>query len=146
MADKFSLCMNSFELSQQPLSESMARTILADDTCGAVVIFVGTVRKSSNGIAVTHLEFEAYESMVMKVLDEIAIDLRKKHGVQGVLLHHRLGKVEVGDAAVIAGISSPHRAEAFAACESLMNRLKQVVPIWKKEYTAEGHVWVSQHP
>lgn len=138
--------MNSFELSYKPLSESMARTILADDTCGAIVIFVGTVRNSSKGIAVTHLEFEAYESMVVKVLSEISTDLRNQYGVQGVLLHHRLGKVEVGDAAVIAGISAPHRAEAFAACEQMMNRLKQIVPIWKKEYTTEGHVWVSQHP
>jgi len=138
--------MNSFVLTHQPLSESIARNALADNACGAVVIFVGNVRDSSKGVGVTHLEFEAYESMVMKVLDEIASELRLQMGVHGVLLHHRLGRVEVGDAAVIAGVSAAHRTEAFAACEMLMNRLKQTVPIWKKEFTTEGSVWVSQHP
>ncbi|MFM7233885.1 MAG: molybdenum cofactor biosynthesis protein MoaE [Flavobacteriales bacterium] len=138
--------MNSFELSQEPLSESRARALLADATCGALVIFVGTVRDSARGADVTHLEFESYEPMVMKVLNKLANEIREKFGVKGVLLHHRLGKVEVGEAAVIAGISSPHRAEAFAACAYLMERLKEIVPIWKKEFTSEGGMWISLHP
>lgn len=138
--------MNSFELSQEALSELRARTILSDVTCGAVVIFVGNVRASSRGVAVTHLEFESYEPMVLKVLTNLASELREEFGVTGVLLHHRLGRVEVGDTAVVAGISAPHRAEAFEACAHLMNRLKEIVPIWKKEYTVEGGMWVSPHP
>lgn len=138
--------MNSFELSHLPLSETRVRNLLADDTCGAIVLFVGTVRNTSKGMGVTHLEFEAYESMVHKVLEDIAADLRAQWGVAGIALHHRLGKVDVGEAAVIAAVSAPHRAEAFDACETLMNRLKQSVPIWKKEYTEQGSVWVSQFP
>lgn len=109
-------------------------------------MFVGTVRNRSKGFAVTHLEFEAYEPMVHSVLSEIADELRKDFGVTKVLLFHRLGKVEVGEAAVIAGVSSAHRTEAFHAVEALMNKLKKSVPIWKKEHTASGAVWVSSTP
>jgi molybdopterin synthase catalytic subunit len=95
---------------------------------------------------VTHLEFEAYEPMVHSVLEEIAEELRMQFGIRGVLLFHRLGRVEVGEAAVIAGISSTHRKEAFEACAMLMDRLKQTVPIWKKEFTEDGAVWVTPNP
>lgn len=138
--------VNSFLLSEQGLSETTARTFLADSAHGAHVIFIGTVRNLSEGELVSHLEFEAYEPMVFRVLEDIATDLRRQYGVFGVLLHHRIGRVEVGDAAVISGISSTHRAEAFAACAELMNRLKTSVPIWKKEYTTAGAIWVSQTP
>jgi molybdopterin synthase catalytic subunit len=137
---------NFFQLTLRTLSESEARADLHNLSCGAHVLFVGTVRNRSKGEGVTHLEFEAYEPMVHRVLTEIAADLRKEFGVTGVLLHHRIGRVEAGEPAVIAGISAPHRAEAFHACEALMNRLKQSVPIWKKEFTASGAVWVSPTP
>lgn len=137
---------NFFQLTHRTLSESEARAQLHNLSCGAHVLFVGTVRNHSKGEEVTHLEFEAYEPMVHNVLSDIAADLRKEFGVTGVLLYHRLGRVEAGEPAVIAGISSPHRAEAFKACETLMNRLKQSVPIWKKEYTSSGAVWVSPTP
>ena len=138
--------LNSFLLSEQALSETTARTTLADSAHGAHVIFIGTVRNLSMDERVSHLEFEAYDPMVFRVLEDIAADLRKQFGVFGVLLHHRIGRAEVGDAAVIAGVSSIHRAEAFAACAELMNRLKTSVPIWKKEHTASGAIWVSQTP
>ncbi len=133
-------------LSHSPLSELEARSLLQDHGCGAHVLFVGTVRSSSQGAAVRHLEFEAYEPMVHSVLEEIAEDLRRQFGIRGVLLFHRLGRVEIGEAAVIAGISSAHRKEAFQACAHLMDRLKQTVPIWKKEFTQDGAVWVTPTP
>jgi molybdopterin synthase catalytic subunit len=137
---------NFFRLSPDALSESEARAQLHNLSCGAHVLFVGTVRNHSKGEEVTHLEFEAYEPMVHSALNDIALDLRMEFGVTGVLLYHRIGRVEAGEPAVIAGISAPHRSEAFHACEALMNRLKQSVPIWKKEFTLSGAVWVTQTP
>lgn len=137
---------NFFRLSLEALSESEARAQLHNLSCGAHVLFVGTVRNHSKGEEVTHLEFEAYEPMVHSALNDIALDLRMEFGVTGVLLYHRIGRVDAGELAVIAGISATHRSEAFHACESLMNRLKQSVPIWKKEFTLSGAVWVTQTP
>jgi molybdopterin synthase catalytic subunit len=137
---------NFFRLTSEPLSEAEVRSIIQDETCGALVLFIGTVRNSSQGSIVGHLEFEAYEPMVYSVLEEIANELRSEFGVMKVLLFHRLGKVEVGEAAVIAAVSSAHRTAAFQATEKLMNRLKQSVPIWKKEFTANGAVWVTPNP
>lgn len=138
---------NTFiSLSHEQLSESQAKRLLHNEGCGAHVIFIGTVRENSKGKQVTHLEFEAYEPMVYAVLTEIAQELRAQFGIIGVLLFHRLGRVQVGEAAVIAGISSTHRKEAFEACAALMDRLKQSVPIWKKEYTLDGAVWVTPTP
>jgi molybdopterin synthase catalytic subunit len=141
-------CMqnNFFRLTGEPLSEAEARSIIQDPTCGALVLFLGTVRNSSQGSTVNHLEFEAYEPMVYAVLDEIANELRSEFGVMKVLLFHRLGKVCVGETAVIAAVSSAHRMAAFQATEKLMNRLKQSVPIWKKEFTSNGAVWVTPNP
>jgi len=141
-----STLQNSFILTHDALSEIAVRNALSNDACGAVVLFVGTVRDRARGEDVLYLEFEAYESMVYRVLEDIALELQTNFGIHAVALHHRLGRVEVGEAAVIAGISAPHRAEAFAACEALMNRLKESVPIWKKEFTTDGAIWVSLTP
>jgi molybdopterin synthase catalytic subunit len=137
---------NYIQLTYEALSEKECQALIQHDACGANVLFVGTVRNNAKGADVTHLEFEAYEPMVYRELAEIAQELRAEFGVSNVLLFHRLGKVEVGEAAVIAGISSAHRAEAFHAAEALMNKLKKTVPIWKKEYTSTGAVWVSPTP
>jgi molybdopterin synthase catalytic subunit len=137
---------NFFRLTHEPLSEAEVRSIVQDNTCGALVLFVGSVRNTSKGSIVTHLEFEAYEPMVFPALEEIANDLRAEFGVLKVLLFHRLGKVGVGESAVIAAVSSAHRNAAFQAVEQLMNRLKQSVPIWKKEFTESGEFWVTPNP
>ena len=141
-----STSQNSFILTHDALSEIAVRNALSNDACGAVVLFVGTVRDRARGEDVLYLEFEAYESMVYRVLEDIALELQTNFGIHAVALHHRLGRVEVGEAAVISGISAPHRTEAFAACEALMNRLKESVPIWKKEFTTDGAIWVSSTP
>ena len=135
-----------FQLSEVPLSEAQARQELSNSSCGAIVLFVGTVRDFSKDEPVTFLEFEAYEPMVFVTLEQIAMEIREEFGVSEVLLHHRLGKVGVAETVVIAGVSAPHRAAAFKACEELMNRLKKDVPIWKKEHTAHGTVWITPTP
>ena len=97
---------NFFQLSMRTLSESEARADLHNLSCGAHVLFVGTVRNRSKGEGVTHLEFEAYEPMVHHVLTEIAADLRKEFGVTGVLLYHRIGRVEAGEPGGVARVAA----------------------------------------
>jgi len=138
--------MNAFKLTYEKLSVDDVRRVIAHDGLGAHVVFCGSVRNNGKGEEVTHLEFEAYESMVIKELERIAADLRLEYAIDRVALHHRLGKVSVGEDAVIAAISAKHRDAAFAACEQLMHRLKAHVPIWKKEFTASGAVWVTPNP
>ncbi len=114
---------------------------------GAQVIFQGIVRPISKEKEVLRLEFEAYQPMAISELEIIALDIRSKWPqVNKVLLHHRLGVVLAGEVAVIACVTAPHRVEAFAGCEYLMNRLKETVPIWKKECYSDGHYWVSSTP
>lgn len=135
-----------FKLSHELLSIDEVSTLLLRDNLGAQVVFVGTVRNNSMGQVVTHLEFEAYESMAIKELETIASQLREAYPIETVVLHHRLGRVNVGETAVVAGVGAPHREAAFEACRQLMNRLKISVPIWKKEFTASGAVWVTPTP
>ena len=136
----------SFKLLSTALRVDDVRSITANDGSGAHVIFVGTVRNSSKGETVTHLEFEAYDSMAIKELEKIAHQLSLRFPIHAIALHHRLGTVHVGEEAVIAAVSAPHRKAAFEACEELMNELKRCVPIWKKEYTLSGEVWVTPTP
>jgi len=138
--------MDSFKITYDSLQVDEVRRTIADDTLGAHVLFCGTVRNSNKGEQVTHLEFEAYEGMVIKELERIAADLRFEFAIEYVALHHRLGAVHVGEDAVIAAVSAKHRDVAFAACEQLMHRLKAHVPIWKKEFISSGAVWVTPTP
>lgn len=136
----------SFKLVSTALRVDDIRPMMANDASGAHVIFVGTVRNSSKGETVTHLEFEAYESMAIKELERIAKHLRLQFPLHAIALYHRLGVVQVGEDAVIAAVSAAHRQAAFDACEALMNELKRSVPIWKKEFTQRGEVWVTPTP
>ncbi len=136
----------SFVLMHEPLSIQNVQDFIAQDNAGAQVIFVGTVRDQSLGKTVTALEFEAYEPMALKELEKIADEIEEKWPVEKIALHHSLGRILTGQPAVIAAISSKHRKEAFEACEYLMNRLKQSVPIWKKEIFDDGEEWVSNTP
>jgi molybdopterin synthase catalytic subunit len=113
---------------------------------GAVTTFIGNVRRHGALPDVTRLEYEAYEPMALEVLAAIAREIELEHpGVQ-MAIHHRLGTLAVGEAAVIIAASAPHRAEAFAACRVAIERLKQRVPIWKKEVGSDGAVWVGTGP
>jgi len=136
----------SFQLMYDPLSIVSVQDFLGDNALGAQVIFVGTVRNQSKEKNVLALEFEAYETMVIKELDNIAFEIDERWRVDKIALHHALGRKAVSEPAVIAGIGAKHRKEAFEACEYLMNRLKQSVPIWKKEIFEDGAEWVSQTP
>jgi molybdopterin synthase catalytic subunit/molybdopterin converting factor small subunit len=130
-------------LTAEPLDGNALRKSVARDAAGAVVLFEGTVRAQSEGRAVRHLEYEAYEAMATAMMERIVAEARERWPVEAIHLHHRLGRLEIGEVSVVAVVSTPHRPDAFAACRHLIERLKADVPIWKKEVFADGTVWVG---
>jgi molybdopterin synthase catalytic subunit len=116
------------------------------DADGAVCLFVGVVRNENRGRPVLRLEYEAYEEMARPLMEEIAAETGRRFPVTEVRLVHRLGTLEIGEASVVVAVSSPHRAEAFAACRFAIDTLKAQVPIWKKELYADGSEWLDGTP
>jgi molybdopterin converting factor subunit 1 len=110
---------------------------------GAVVVFDGIVRNHSGGRRTLHLDYEAYESMALAKMHEIGAQIREKFAIHRIAMVHRLGRLEIGETSVLIAISSPHRQAAFDACRYAIDTLKRVVPIWKKEYFADGAVWAE---
>lgn len=110
---------------------------------GAVVTFDGCVRNQSHGRRTLYLEYEAYESMAVAKMTEIAEQLHEKFAIDRVGIAHRLGRLEIGETSVFIAVSSPHRPAAFDACRFAIDTLKRTVPIWKKEYFEDGAVWAD---
>src|SRR5262245_30550583 len=106
--------------------------------CGAVVTFLGTVRDLTDGRVTTALDYEAYPGMAEKKMAEIEAETRGRWSVGDIMIVHRLGHLDVGDVSVAVAVSCPHRSEAFEACRHAIDRLKELVPIWKKENWADG--------
>jgi molybdopterin synthase catalytic subunit len=116
---------------------------------GALCLFVGVVRSENEGRTVVRLEYEAYEEMALPLMEEIAAETHRRFPVTLVRLVHRLGVLEIGETSVAVAVASPHRAETFAACRFAIDTLKAKVPIWKKEYYADGSAWLdgsASHP
>jgi molybdopterin synthase catalytic subunit len=112
---------------------------------GGIVVFLGTVRDASRGKRVRHLEYEAYAEMAEAKMREIATGLELAHAPLRIALHHRVGDLAIGDIAVVVVAAAPHRDAAFDAARAAIDDLKRVVPIWKKEYTDDGAVWIEDH-
>ncbi|MBM4420783.1 MAG: molybdenum cofactor biosynthesis protein MoaE [Chloroflexi bacterium] len=129
---------------EEPLSVDEALAAVRHESAGGIVVFLGTVRSASHGKAVTRLDYEAYAEMAEAKMREIAARLERTHGAR-VALHHRVGTLGIGEIAVIVAASAPHRPEAFAAARAGIDELKSVVPIWKKEHTDDGAVWIEDH-
>ena len=110
---------------------------------GALCLFVGVVRHGNGGRRVLGLEYEAYEEMALSLMGEIEAETRAGWPVTDVVLVHRLGRLEIGEPSVAVAVASPHRAEAFAACRHAIDTLKARVPIWKKEFYADGEAWLE---
>ncbi|MFQ5817121.1 MAG: molybdopterin converting factor subunit 1 [Terriglobia bacterium] len=110
---------------------------------GAVVTFDGIVRNHSGGKQTLYLDYEAYEPMALKKMREIAAEMRSRYPVDSVAIVHRLGRLAIGETTMFIAVSAAHRAAAFDACRYALERLKRTVPIWKKEYFADGAVWVE---
>jgi molybdopterin synthase catalytic subunit len=113
---------------------------------GALCVFVGVVRDQNAGRPVRYLEYEGYEDMALPLMEEIAATVRRRWPVTDVRMVHRLGRLEIGEASVAVAVASPHRDEAFAACRHAIDTLKATVPIWKKEYYADGSTWLEGPP
>ena len=124
----------------------VVRAVEAGDA-GAIVHFLGVVRNNTEGREVSYLEYEAYPPMAEKKMAEIAQEIHEKWGLDRVAMIHRVGRLEIGEVSVAVAVASPHRREAFEACHYAMNRLKQIVPIWKREVWTDGEEeWVKPDP
>ncbi len=113
---------------------------------GAIVMFDGVVRNNSRGRKTLYLDYEAYESMALKQMEELADEALKKFPVRDLRIVHRLGRIEIAESSVFIAVASAHRAAAFDACRWLIDTLKKTVPIWKKEYFEDGAVWADGEP
>lgn len=116
------------------------------DSSGGICTFTGQVRRQSRGKQVEYLEYDAYPPMAVKVMDRIAVEIEGRIEGARVRIHHRYGRLEVGEDAVVIAASAPHRAEAFEACRDAIEALKRDVPIWKKEVDPDGGEWIGQGP
>jgi molybdopterin synthase catalytic subunit len=134
----------SFRLSSEALSLDAVVDQVRTDQAGAIATFVGTTRVESRGRTVLHLDYEAYEEMAEQVMAQIAAELSDRYELCAIAIHHRTGRVEIGDASVVIAVSAPHRQEALAACKEAIDRLKEEVPLWKKEVYEGGEEWVGR--
>ena len=129
------------QLVSEPLEPGSLIRLVQDDERGGVVVFLGDVRRTTNGVETRHLEYEAYDSMALKAMREIGESASADFGAN-VAIVHRLGSLMPGETSVICAAACAHRAQAFECCRQLIDRLKQDVPIWKKEFGPDGSEWV----
>jgi molybdopterin synthase catalytic subunit len=134
----------AFRLVEGPLDPAATAAEVASEDAGAIATFVGTVRRRSRGRDVLELEYEAYPGMAEAVMAEIAAEASARHDVLAVAIHHRVGRVEIGEASVVVAVSAAHRAAALAACAETIDALKERVPLWKKEVYEGGEEWLGR--
>lgn len=133
-------------ISNQPLNIQSCIDWVMSPQSGGIDVFIGTVRATTKGKKVIRLEFEAYEPMALKEMNKIAERVFEKWPVQKLVIHHRIGILEIGEVPVVIAVSCAHRDAAFDACRYVIDTLKQTVPIWKKEIFEDGEVWVAATP
>jgi len=131
------------EITRDPISNAELAEAVRTAADGAVATFDGCVRNHSHGRATLYLEYEAYESMALEKMRAIAAHLHASYAITQVAMVHRLGRLEIGETSVFIAVSAPHRAAAFDACRYAIDTLKKTVPIWKKEFFADGAVWAD---
>lgn len=132
-----------FKITGDPLSVAEAVSAVAKTTCGAIATFSGVVRESSRGRQVSYLEYQAYPEMAVAKMRQIEGEIRGKWEIEQMLIHHRIGRLEIGEASVVIAVSAPHRRQALEACAYAIERLKQIVPVWKKEVSPDGSFWIG---
>ncbi len=131
------------QITRQPLDPERVTSQVRRDTNGAVVTFLGTTRNNFEGKRVLVLEYEAFEEMAVKKLEEIRQEMRAEFGIEDIAIAHRIGTVPIGQISLVVAVASPHRQEAFLACHRAVDRVKEIVPIWKKEVFEDGSRWVA---
>jgi molybdopterin synthase catalytic subunit/molybdopterin converting factor small subunit len=133
-----------FVITGEPLDVAAALALVSRDEAGAVASFIGTVRQSSRGREVQFLDYEAFEEMAEPMLERLGAELTEKHGLSAVAIHHRIGRVEIGEPSVVIAVSSPHRGSALDACREAIETLKTNIPLWKKEVYTGGEEWIGR--
>jgi molybdopterin synthase catalytic subunit/molybdopterin converting factor small subunit len=134
----------AFRVTEEPLALDAVVAEVADEGAGAIATFTGTVRRRSRGRDVVYLEYEAYAEMAEDVMAQLAAELQQRYDLTAVAIHHRVGRVEIGEASVVIAVSAPHRQDALAACKDAIDTLKQTVPLWKKEVYEGGEEWIGR--
>jgi molybdopterin synthase catalytic subunit/molybdopterin converting factor small subunit len=134
----------AFRLSEAPLDLDAAVREVQTEDAGAIATFIGTTRRHSRGRTVVHLDYEAYEEMAEQLMAELADDLKRRHELCDVAIHHRVGRVGIGDMSVVIAVSAPHRQAALAACKEAIDTLKETIPLWKKEFYEGGEEWIGR--
>ena len=132
-----------FKVTTEPLSIDEAYAAVRRDDCGAVALFVGTVRDHHDGKKVVSISYSAFREMAEKEFAKIAAEAAGRWKIGTVYIAHRTGKLEIGDASVVIAVSSAHRAEAFEACRHAIEALKKMAPVWKEEFYETGKAWIS---
>jgi molybdopterin synthase catalytic subunit len=132
-----------FRVTAEPLDAREAEQAVRDPGCGAVITFTGEVRDTARGQDVTALDYEAYAEAAERMMATIADEVEREFGVDRIAIIHRTGLLAPGEASVVISVASPHRDEAFKAARHAIERLKQIVPIWKKEHYADGATWIG---
>jgi molybdopterin synthase catalytic subunit len=132
-----------FEITREPIDISGLRARLLEGDSGAVVIFDGVARDNTRGRRTLYLEYEGYTEMALRMLEQIGREVHEKWPVNRVGIIHRLGRIEITESSVVIVVTSAHRKVAFEACHYAIDRLKKIVPIWKKEFFEDGEVWVE---
>ena len=138
--------MIQIHLTNDPLSTHTIQSWTGSPEAGGTCTFVGTVRNKTSDKKVLALEFEAYEPMAIREMQNIAEKAQERWPILRIAIHHRLGKLAIGDIPVVIAVSCAHRDAAFEACKFCIDTLKETVPIWKKEIFEDGDVWVAAHP
>lgn len=138
--------LNYVRVLETPINTQEVIDLVQSDACGAIDVFIGTVRNKTADKAVERLFFEAYEKMAIKEMEKIAERAKAQWPVDKLAIFHRSGWVEIGGIAVVIAVSTPHRKASFEACQFVIDTLKETVPIWKKEHFEDGEVWVAAHP
>jgi molybdopterin synthase catalytic subunit len=132
-----------YEITEAPLSMDALTGIVAQNTSGAVASFLGIVREFARGRQVLYLEYDAYPEMAVGKMREIGDEIRRRWAADRIAMVHRVGRLGIGEASVAIAVSAPHRREALQACAYAIERLKEIVPIWKKEVWADGSEWIG---
>lgn len=132
-----------FLLVRDPIEIQAITDKLQKPEDGALVIFEGVVRNNANDKNVRFLEYDAYESMALKKIEEIGLEAREKFDIRDIAIVHRLGHMEIGECSIVIAVASAHRPAAFDACRYAIDTIKKAVPIWKKEFYEDGEVWIE---
>jgi molybdopterin synthase catalytic subunit len=142
-SSRLSVEANVFQLVREPIDIPKIAASLQKPEDGAVVVFEGIVRNHSNNKAVRFLEYDAYEPMALLKLEEIGALAKKEFEIRDIAIVHRLGHMDIGECSTVIVVASAHRGPAFDACRFTIDKIKQIVPIWKKEFFEDGAVWVE---